>query len=68
MDDDDLLDQFSEAIASIGHIEAADDFCSSLEEKFDSMSAYLDVHDELTEAQRQAIENMIDGARRWLHE
>jgi hypothetical protein len=67
-DDQALLEEFSEAIDAIGGISAAEDFIHSLEEKFDSMSAFFDERGELTDAQRQAIVNMIDGARRWLRE
>jgi hypothetical protein len=63
---DDLFDEFMSAIDDLGDIEAADDFRESLHEKYDSMQAWYDEHGELTDAQVDAVKNMIDGARRWI--
>ena len=66
MDDNELLDSFESVIGELSGIDAASDFCESLSEKHDSMREWYDEHGELTDGQRNAIENMIAGAQRWL--
>lgn len=48
--------------------EAGEDFAASVEEKADAIAESVARHRAATEGQLTALENMLDGLRRWVHD
>lgn len=46
--------------------EAAADFSGSVEEKLESIRAWVEEHEHVTEAQETAVANMANGIQGWM--
>lgn len=45
---------------------SAQDFASSVQEKAESIGTWIDEHSDVTEKQREALDNMESGISRWI--
>jgi len=64
---DEKLTELEDAISDLDEIDAASDFRDSLNEKCESMREQYVERGALTDAQLDAIDNMVAGARKWIH-
>jgi DNA excision repair protein ERCC-4 len=59
----DLIDT---ALADLDDLpEAAEDFAISVEEKLRSIAEWIEEHEDITQGQQTAVDNMIEGIGRW---
>lgn len=47
--------------------DAGEDFSESVREKTDDIRDWIESHRSVTQAQLDALDNMEEGARRWVH-
>mgnify|MGYP001358390566 CR=1 FL=1 len=63
----DALEEIRDVLADVELLpERAEGFAASVEEKLDSMAAWIEENEHVTDAQMTAIANMRTGVERWL--
>lgn len=62
------LDELDGLLEEMDGLGAGEDYRESVAEKCQSMRSWYEDHGSLTDGQMTALDNMIEGAKRWLRD